>query len=465
MAVKDNSAMNEKEKHMSKIVIIGAGSGFGARLCFDIMSREALVDSEICLNDINGRRLEQVKNYVEKTRDAYGLKTRIRSSTNRRELLEGADFVITAIAVGGGGYYGLPFNDEMSIPWKYGVDQSVGDTLSVGAIFRFLRTGPVQLQILRDVEELAPGALHLNHTNPMSMLSMLHSQQTKLKTVGLCHGIVSTNAVFCRFLGLDPAKARYKVGGVNHLSWFLDWTYEGKNVYELLDAALADTENEKTKQFLIDESVRLEIYRNFGYVPTESNRHDSEYMPYFRRTPELREYYHLSSRKLVQSLEEHTAREWMKDGAGEEVVGKITRSSEYTTGIMEAIVTDAPFRFYGNVPNKGLITNLPFDCSVEVPCFADCNGINTSYLGALPQQCAALNSAEVSVQKLAVEAVVNRDREAAFRAVALDPNVAAVVPLPKIREMFEEMWKADEKHLMWFDKTYRGPVPEICADN
>ncbi len=449
---------------MSKIVLIGAGSGFGLRFSLDIMSCEALCESTICLCDIHESRLNQVAKYVEATIKSNNLPTELEYGTDRTKMLPGADFVVTSIAVGGGAYYGSPFREDVEIPRKYGIEQSVADTTSVGAVFRFLRTGPVQLQILRDIEKYCPDAVHLNHTNPMAMLSWLHSAQTSLKTVGLCHGIYATNSVLCKFLDIKNTDTRYKVAGINHMAWFLEWKLaDGENLYKRLDKALSDRDDPKTRQFMTDESVRLDIYRNFGYFPTESNRHDSEYLPYFRRTEEMLDTYKLPLRIVPDSPPK--VREWMKDGAAEAGGAKLVRSKEYTTYIMEAIVTNIPFRFNGNVPNTGLITNLPQGCCVEVPCFADAHGINPTYVGDLPSQLAALNITNVNVQRLAVDAVINKDKEAAFHACAVDPNAAAVLTLDKIRAMFEEMWEAEREHLLWFDPAHKGPVPEICASN
>ncbi|MDD5602895.1 MAG: alpha-glucosidase/alpha-galactosidase [Eubacteriales bacterium] len=449
---------------MSKIVLIGAGSGFGLRFSLDIMSCEALRDSTICLCDIHQGRLKQVADYVKATIVNYDLPTKLEFDTDRTKLLPGADFVVTSVAVGGGAYYGSPFKEDVEIPRKYGIEQSVADSTSVGAIFRFLRTGPVHLQILRDMEKYCPNAVHLNHTNPMAMLSWMHSTQTSLKTVGLCHGIYATNSVLCRYLGIPNTDARYKVAGINHMAWFLEWKLaNGENLYKRLDNALENKDDPKTAQFMLDESVRLDIYKNFGYFPTESNRHDSEYLPYFRRTAEMLEAYSLPIREVPSSPPK--VREWMKDGAAESKGAKLVRSNEYTTYIMEAIVTNEPFRFNGNVLNTGLITNLPQRCCVEVPCFADAHGINPTYVGDLPSQLAALNISNVNVQMLAVEAVANKNKEAAFHACALDPNAAAMLTLDKIRAMFEEMWEAEKDHLLWFDPEHKGPLPEICAPN
>ena len=390
-----------------KIVIIGAGSGFGGRLSLDILSRENLQDVTIALCDLHEGRLSRVLSYVQQTIDHYQLPAKVIADTDRTRLLPGADFVITSIATGGGAYYGHPYNDEIEIPRAFGIDQSVGDTTSIGAIFRFLRTGPVQLQILRDMEKYCPDALLLNHTNPMAMLCWLHGHMTSIKSVGLCHGIIGTNHIVCDYLGLDPDLARYKVAGINHLAWFLEWRHGDQDVYKLLRDKLADGDHEKTKQFLIDESVRVEIFQKFGYFPTESNRHDSEYLPYWRKNRMTREQYHLTERVLTEAFS--GKRDWMPDGEGHVTYGEIVRSHEYTSGIIEGVLTDVPYRFNGNVLNTGLISNLPDGCCVEVPCFADSHGINPTSVGALPSVLAHLDHSNIVVQEQAVAAAMDRD--------------------------------------------------------
>ena len=456
---------------MAKIVIIGAGSGFGGRLSVDIMSRPALAGSTLCLCDIHPGRLKNVTAYVQRIIDKHNLPTKLESTVNRAEVFPGADFVVTSISQGGGAYYGEPYNSEILIPRKYGLDQSVADTTSVGAVFRFLRTGPVQQQILRDVERLAPDAIVLNHTNPMPMLMSLHSHLS-LRSVGLCHGVQHTAGILAKFLGIPEEELRYKCVGVNHLAWFLEFKHGDADIYPMLDKKLSQTGGGPAVQrFLSREAVRIEIYRQFGAFPTESSKHDSEYLPYFRRTPELMEHYGLEARELFQELEEgkKRRREWENDGIekgeGTDKGGELQISKEFTTGIMEAVLTDVPFRFNGNIMNTGLITNLPGDCCVEVPCYADSQGINPAYSGALPTQLAALNRSNISVHQLAVEAVLRRDKDAAYHACLVDPNAAALVSIPKIREMFEELWQANKEHLKWFDKSHTGPLPETCAQN
>lgn len=446
---------------MAKIVIIGAGSGFGGRLSVDILSCEALQASEICLCDLHAGRLEQVRAYVQRTIDRYNLPATVRADTDRRALLPDADFVITSISAGGGAYHGFPYTAEVRIPQKYGIDQAVADTVSVGAIFRFLRTGPVQQAMFRDMEQLCPGALVLNHTNPMAMLSWLHLADTRMQYVGLCHGIPGTTHMLANWLGLPYNEISYSVAGINHLAWITEFRHHGEDLYPRLWPFIDDPEKRK------HEGCRLDLMKHFGRFPTESNHHDSEYLPYFRRTPELMEHYGFKPREVADEF--RGKREWMADGAGEqgaEPVGELKRSGEYTSGIIDGVVTDKPYRFYGNVLNTGgLIGNLPHECSVEVLCTADARGIHASRYGNLEPQLAALCRSNVAVQELAVKAVLERDKEAAFHACCLDPNAAAIVPLDGIRAMFEELWSALEAGglLTWFDRSYAGPLPESCA--
>ncbi len=441
---------------MAKIVIIGAGSGFGGRLSIDIMSREALKDSTICLCDLHTGRLGRVSDYVRRTAEAHGLPTKVIADTDRTALLPDADFVVTSISVGGGAYYGFPYKPEIEIPRKYGLEQSVADTCSVGAVFRFLRTGPVQNQILRDVERLCPEALVLNHTNPMAMLMWLHNATTGLKTVGLCHGVQDTAGKLAGYLGIGSEEISYKVAGINHLAWFLELKHGKKDLYPDLFRLLDDPETVQK------DAVRFEIMKRFGYFPTESSHHDSEYMPYFRRTPELMGKYGLRQRTVSDSPPR--VREWLQDGdGGEPAVGELRRSREYTTGIMEAVLTDEPFRFNGNIMNTGLITNLPQGSCVETPCMVDAGGVSPCYVGELPPQLAAIDRTNINVHELAVRAVLDRDREAAFHACALDPLTSSVIPLDRLRAMFDELWDAEKDLLRWFDPSHTGPLPEPFA--
>ena len=444
---------------MPKVVIIGAGSGFGGKLSIDVLSREPLKDSTICLCDIHEGRLEKVRAYVQRTIEKYDLPAKVTATTDRREALPDADFVITSVAIGGGAYYGFPFNVEIGIPNKYGVDQYIGDTIGPGAVFRFLRTGPIQVAFLKDMEELCPDAWALNHTNPMCMLTWLHSVATSINNVGICHGVQGTTKMLARRLDVPYEEVSFHCAGINHLAWILEFRRGKEDLYPRLRALADDPEKIK------GEEVRFEILRQFGYFSTESNHHDSEYLPYFRRTPELMAHFDLKTREVAE--EAPAKRAWMADTGSDEdenaPVGTLQRSHEYTSGIMEAMITNEPYRFNGNVMNDGLIGNLPGNCCVEVPCMTDSRGVHPCHVPDLPPHLAALDRSNIACQELAVRAVLDRDREAAFHALCLDPLTAAVLPLHKIREMFDEMWEAEKDLLKYFDPEHTGPLPELCA--
>jgi len=444
---------------MVKVVIVGAGSGFGGRLSLDILSREVLRDSTIGLCDIHAGRLEKAAGFVERTIAKHDLPAKLEVGTDRRELLPGADFVVTSVSVGGAAYHGFPADVEVEIPRKYGIEQSVADTVSVGAVFRFLRTAPVHLQIFRDIEELAPEAIVLNHTNPMAMLTWAHHSATNVRNVGLCHGVQGVSRRIARLLEIDYDEMSYSCAGINHLAWFTELRRGREDLYPRLRAMLDAPEK------IGRETVRFEIMRHFGYFCTESSEHDSEYMPYFRRTPALLERYGLHKREVLQ--EPPKKRAWMADTGIDDQggpVGELKLSHEYSSGIMEAVVTDVPYRFNGNVMNDGLIDNLPARSCVEVPCMVDSRGVHPCRVPGLPTHLAALCRSNVAVQELAVRAVLDKDRGAAFHACCLCPLAAAVAPLDDIRAMFEELWTAEKDLLLHFDPTHSGPVPELCAD-
>lgn len=425
---------------MTKIAIIGAGSSFGGRLSRDILTLTELQDAEIVLMDIDSARLTGVVEYVQRIVTGHALPARVSGTTDRRAALANADFVVTSISVGGPAYSAYPSNIEVNIPRKYGVEQSVADTIGVGGIFRFLRTAPVQLAICRDMEELCPGALLLNYTNPMCMLTWMHSEGSAIANVGLCHSVQNTVEEISRYLRIDHHDVTYHCSGINHQAWYLKLQHKGEDLYPRLRAALNDPET------VAKDSVRFEMFKHFGYFVTESTTHCSEYHPYFRRTKELLAQFGLREREVSEEIPE--PRTW-DDGSG---VPDMTSSNEYAARIMQAVVTDRPYRFNGNVMNTGLIPNLPQGSCVEVPCLVDHQGVQPCYAGPLPVQLAALNQTNIVVQELAVRAALDRDREAAFHACALDPLTRSVCSLDQTRAMFDELWEAEGDLLAYFGK-------------
>jgi alpha-galactosidase len=427
---------------MPKIVIVGAGSQFGGKLSRDILALPELRDAHIVLCDIDRERLTLVTRYVQRIIDGHDLPARLSSTTERREALPDADFVVASISVGGPAYAGFPANVEVEIPRKFGVEQSVADTIGVGGIFRFLRTAPEQLGICRDMEELCPHALLLNYTNPMAMLTWMHSEGSGIANVGLCHSVQGTAGELARYLGVPSGEVNYLCAGINHQAWYLRLRRgRDEDLYPRLRALLDDSEA------VAKDPVRFAMFKHFGYYVTESTVHCSEYHPYFRRTKELRERFGLKERVVADTPTRR--REWMEDPETAPVPD-LTMSNEYAARIMQAVVSDAPYRFNGNVMNTGLIPNLPQGCCVEVPCLVDRQGVQPCHVGPLPAQLAALNQTNIMVQDLAVRAVLDRDREAAFHACALDPLTRAVCSLDQIRAMFDELWTAERDLLSYF---------------
>jgi alpha-galactosidase len=419
---------------MKKIAIIGAGSQFGGKLSRDILALPELRDAHIALMDIDADRVQRVGRYVGRIIEGHKLPAQVSTTTQREEALSNADCVVTSIAVGGPAYAGFPANAEVEIPRKYGVEQSVSDTIGVGGIFRFLRTAPVQLSICRDMERLCPEALLLNYTNPMAMLSWMHTDGSRIANVGLCHSVQNTIRELSKYLDVPENEIDYLCAGINHQAWYLRLRRNGQDLYSLLHEKLNDPET------VAKDSVRFEMFRQFGLFVTESTVHCSEYHPYFRRTKELREQFGLKERVVPD--EPQSKREWLAD-PDNAPLPDLKISNEYAAEIIRAVVTDRPYRFYGNVANTGLIPNLPGGCCVEVPCLVDRQGVQPTHVGALPPQLAHLNLSNIAVQELAVRAVLDKDREAAFHACALDPLTRAVCSLQQIRAMFDELWQVE----------------------
>ena len=435
---------------MAKIVIIGAGSGFGSRLSIDILSRPLLRDATIALCDTDPGRLAQVRDYVERAIAGHNLPAQCIADTDRDKLLPGADFVVAAVSVGGPAYWGEPYAFEIGIPLEYGVHQTVADTVGVGGVFRFLRTAHEHLAFCRSMEAHCPDALMLNYTNPMAMLIWAHSVGSSIANVGLCHSVQGTTKKLADAIGAPYGEVDYLVAGINHQAWILKFARGGRDLYPQIFEAVDSHDSFR------DDRVRVEMMRQFGYFVTESTRHNSEYLPYFRRTGDLRQHYGVPDREPVpMELPEARRRAWMRDTGVDEddpeaAVPPLQPSHEYASAIVEAKLTGVPFVFNGNVMNKGAIANLPANCCVEVPCMVDRGGVHPCYVGALPPQCAALNNTNIAVQELAVKAFLERDREAAFHACALDPLTAATVSLPEIRQMFDELWEAEGDRLAYF---------------
>lgn len=433
---------------MPRIAIIGAGSTvFARQIMIDVMMTPGLEQGTFALVDIDPRRLELAHQVAEKVVAAGGRRWSVEATTNRRDVLAGCDFIVNTIEVSG--LQTVRYDNE--IPAKYGVDQCIGDTIGPGGLFKALRTGPAWLDILRDAEELCPDALVLNYTNPMSLLCLAGFRATRMQIVGLCHSVQGTSAQLAGYLGIPYPELKWRCAGINHNAWFTELSRDGEDLYPLL------RERARDPQIYEQDPVRFEVMLHLGAFVTESSGHFSEYVPYFRKRPDLVKKY-MRARYLGESG--FYAREWPNwraeaEQATQDFISgkrelKMHRSHEYASYIIEAVTMHKPTVIYGNVLNHGLIDNLPEGGCVEVACLIDRNGVQPTHFGPLPEQLAALNRAHMAFHDLAAQAIVNRDRQAALYALYLDPLTAAVCSLDEIKSMFDELWEAERDYLPGF---------------
>ena len=435
---------------MPKITFMGAGSTvFAKNVLGDSMMTPALEDSVIALYDIDAVRLEDSKRMLDTINRNNGSKATIETYLgveNRKAALRGANYVVDAIQVGG---YEPCTVTDFEIPKKYGLRQTIADTLGIGGIFRALRTIPVLFDFARDMEEVCPDAWFLNYTNRMAMLSGAMQRYTGVKTVGLCHSVQVCCEGLMKGLGMEyDDTVQWKIAGINHQAWLLEVTKNGVDLYpEIKRRALARTEKHH-------DMVRYEIMKRFGYYVTESSEHNSEYMPYFIKSthPELIDQFNIPLDEYPRRCINQIA-EWEKmreNLLGDENLTH-TRSREYASYIMEAMETNRPFKFGGNVINTGLITNLPSNACVEVPCIADASGVQSVFIGDLPEQCAAMNRTNINPQLLAIEAAVTKKKDYIYQAAMLDPHTAAELTIDQIVSMCDDLIEA---HKGWLPEYH-----------
>ncbi|MHA7097272.1 alpha-glucosidase/alpha-galactosidase [Priestia megaterium] len=424
---------------MSKITFIGAGSTvFAKNILGDCMFVPALAGFEFALYDIDAERLRDSENMLNNLKENYKVNITVKAYLNRREALTGAKYVINAIQVGG---YKPSTVIDFEIPKKYGLRQTIGDTVGIGGIFRSLRTIPVLFDFAKDIEEVCPDALFLNYTNPMATLTGAMLRYTNVKTVGLCHSVqVCTKDLFDS-LGMDHEGIQEKIAGINHMAWLLEVKRDGQDLYPEIKRLAK--ENQKTKHH---DMVRFELMDKFGYYITESSEHNAEYHPYFikHKYPNLVDQFNIPLDEYPRRCEEQISN-W--ESMREEMVNNSqlthTRSHEYGSRIIEAIETNVPFKFAGNVLNTGgLISNLPTKACVEVPCVVDRSGIMPTYVGDLPEQLAALNRTNINTQLLTIEAAVTRKREHIYQAAMLDPHTNAELSMDDIIRMCDDLIEA-----------------------
>lgn len=449
---------------MTKITFIGAGSTvFAKNILGDILSYPELSQATICLHDIDQKRLNDTKKVAHRIVSQLSVQPIIQTTLNRREALDGAKYAINMIQVGG---YEPATVIDFEIPKKYGLRQTIGDTLGIGGIMRALRTIPVMLEMVRDMEELCPNVLHLNYVNPMAMITWALNKASHIKSVGLCHSVPHTAAQLAEDIGIPVEEIDYLVAGINHMAFYLQFERAGEDLYPLICKVV---EEDRIPDW---NRTRYDLFSRLGFFVTESSEHLSEYVPWFikRDRPDLLERFNIPLDEYlyrcqaqlkawdyaqvylehpqgnpVISLDDHIGEIPVMPGVRQgliedfENIDKILPSVEYAGQIIHSMETGTPRTIYGNVPNHGLIENLPQDCCVEVPCFVDRNGIQPTRIGTIPPQLTALMQTNINVQALVVEAVLTGKREHIYHAAMLDPHTAAELDLDQIWAMVDEL--------------------------
>ena len=437
---------------MRKIAFIGAGSfEFTRGLVRDILTYPVLRDSHIVLMDIDAERLEMSRRAVARIVEAGKYPAKITATMDRRKALEGADGVLITILAGGVNVW----RHDIEIPKKHGVDINVGDTRGPSGIFRALRTIPVMLDILSDIEHFCAGAIVLNYTNPMAMLCRAMQEKTSVSVTGLCHSVQGTAAMLARWIGVPKDEVTYRCAGINHQAWYLEYRWKGEDAYPLIRKAVRER-----PEVYDEEQVRNEMFLNLDYYVTESSGHASEYVAWFRKRPDLIERYCTHGTGwnpgvYAYILNEYLRREreWKADV--EEWLSApsvdLARGSEYAASIFNAVFGDTTiFEFNGNVRNTALIDNLPPGCCVEVPVMASRRGLSPLHVGALPDHLAIINNVSARIEELAVRASFEGDPRMVFHAICMDPLTSAVLSLAEIRAMTDEMFAANRVWLPQF---------------
>jgi alpha-galactosidase len=432
-----------------KIAMIGAGSTvFAKNLVGDILSWPELSGCRLSLHDTDPARLAESEMVARRVAEAAGARPQIEATGDRSRALDGADYAINMIQVGG---YRPCTVTDFEIPKRYGLRQTIGDTLGIGGIMRALRTIPVLIEMARDMERLCPGVLHLNYVNPMAMNCWGLSRASRIRTVGLCHSVQETSRQLAHDLGIPLEELDYLVSGINHMAFFLRLERGGQDLYPQLHQLAAEGRVPAWNR------VRYEVLERIGYFATESSEHFSEYVPWFirRGREDLIDRFNIPldeyPRRCEVQIEGWKAlRDRLLDPARPI---EVERSVEYGSRIIHAIETGTPTRVYANVVNSGLVENLPPECVVEVPCLVDRNGVQPVRIGRLPPPLAALIQSNVSVQSLAVEAAVTGRREHVYHAAMLDPHTAAELDLEQIWSMVDDLLEA---HREWIPAALAG---------
>jgi alpha-galactosidase len=438
---------------MTKIAFIGAGSlGFTRGLVRDVLTFPLLEDATLALMDIDAERLAFAQKSVQRIVDMGQYPAKVEATMDRSEALKDADAVLCTVLVGDTDVW----RHDIDIPMRYGVDFNVGDTRGVAGIFRALRTIPVMLDIIKDVERNCPDAIFLNYTNPMAMLCRAMQRESDVRITGLCHSVQGTAMMLAGWIGAPIEEVTYTCAGINHQAWYLEYAWNGEDAYPLIRKAVTER-----SEVYNEEQVRNEMFLHLGFYVTESSGHNSEYNWWFRKRPELIEKYCTHSTGWNPGAHAYILREYQenepvwKDRAKEwfdsDTPISLERGHEYAAYIINAWQGGEIFQFNGNVPNTGLITNLPEGACVEVPVFVDKAGFHPVHVGPLPPQLVALNHVNVMAEEMAVEAALTGDPTLVFQAAAYDPLSASMLSLAEIKQMVNEMLQQNRDHLPQFE--------------
>ena len=439
---------------MPKITFIGAGSTvFAKNLIGDILSFPELADSTITLFDIDPERLKTSEIVAHKVAEALDVRPTVEATTDRERALDGADYAICMIQVGG---YKPSTVVDFDIPKKYGLRQTIADTLGIGGIMRGLRTVPVLVEMAKDMERLCPDVTFLQYVNPMAINCWALARASRVKTVGLCHSVQGTAEQLARDINVPIDEINYLCAGINHVAFYLRFEHHGEDLYPKIRQVLKE---ERVPDW---NRVRYEVFRRLGYFVTESSEHFAEYVPWFikRDRPELIERYNIPLDEYLTRCENQIGKwEQMKrDFENPSSSLSVKRSHEYGSLIIHSMETDTPRVIYGNVANEGLIDNLPHGCCVEVPCLVDANGVQPTRIGELPPQLAGLMQTNINVQSLTVEAALTGKREHIYHAAMLDPHTAAELDLEQIWNLVDDLIEA---HGEWLPEAFRHEEPTV----
>lgn len=440
-----------------KVTMLGAGSAFTPRLVSDLLRLPGNAGGEIALVDTDGRRLAAMKGVVGKLIAKSGLRGwKVSAAPNRRKVLRGSDYVVNCIEVSGLACV----EHDHDIPARYGVDQCIGDTIGPGGLFKALRTVPVWLEVLRDIERLCPGAIVLNYTNPMNMMCLAAGRSSDLPVVGLCHSVQGTGDLLAKRAGVPYREMEWECAGINHLAWFVVLRHRGRDLYpDLIKKARADLAGRPANSEDAKDLVRKDMMIHFGAFITESSGHLSEYLPYYRKRKDLVAKYCRDGYDGESGFYAANWPSWRRQADNDRAAmlrGRAAlgweRSWEYASWIIEAREKDVPTRIHGNVMNSRdgagpLIANLPHDGCVEVACMVDAAGLHPTRFGALPVQMAAISASNMGFFDLGATAAIERSKEAAIHAMLLDPLTAAVLSPAEIKKMTLEMFAAEADYL------------------